>query len=87
MTQVRDWRIRIAGYGTFSFSGTRELAEARMRSKARWEGGVGTMWPADPITKSEKIEKEIGEAFERGEGVSGSRFAALRKARADEVAA
>ena len=42
------WVIKITGYGTFAYYGTKEDAEDKRRAKAEWEGGVGRIEQADP---------------------------------------
>lgn len=37
------WWIHVAGYGGFAYFATPSEAERRMRDKARWEGGRGSL--------------------------------------------
>jgi hypothetical protein len=48
------WTITVTGYGSFAYYGTAGETRNRMRAKASWEGGRGSMRTA---TEAE-IEKE-----------------------------
>jgi hypothetical protein len=45
--QRQWWIIDVTDYGDFSFYGTEEEAEDTRFHKAEWEGGKGTMRPAN----------------------------------------
>lgn len=60
----RNWMIRITGYGTYAFYGSRNEAEAECARKSEWERAQGRIWTTDPKTEVEHLEKEIGEEFE-----------------------
>ena len=45
---MKWWNISIGGYGDFQYFGTREQADDRAKSKARWEGGTFRVREATP---------------------------------------
>ena len=57
MKQHRQWwSIRISGYGSFAFFGTRTEADQTCAAKAEWEGGRGAVRSATP--KEIDVEKD-----------------------------
>jgi len=62
------WKIRVAGYGTFEFTGTEEQAEQMRCHKARWEQGVAMKWRADLSRESDRLANEIAGLFDSGSG-------------------
>jgi hypothetical protein len=63
------WMIRVAGYGTFEFTGTEAEAEATRGAKAQWEHGSGMKWRKDLLRESDRIGAQMAALFEQGEGV------------------
>lgn len=74
------WRIRVSGYGTFDFTGTREQAEEMRIHKARWEGGTAMKWRADLSRESDRLGAQIAEAFDKHKGVPPELLKARRDA-------
>ncbi|WP_431861323.1 hypothetical protein [Azospirillum sp.] len=66
---MHDWKIRIAGYGTFDFHGTEEEAEATRAHKAKWEQGAGHKYRADLPTEYDRLTKQMCDLFDAGQGV------------------
>lgn len=67
LNETRKWRIRISGYGTYTFEGTETEAEVERKRKAAWEGGMSAKWPAHPETPVEKMQ-EVREWFFETQG-------------------
>lgn len=65
------WKIRIAGYGTFEFTGTEAEAERRRRDKAVYEQGTGMMWRKDLLREGDRLGAEIAALFDSGKGAPG----------------
>ena len=80
------WNIWVSGYGGFDFEGTEEEAEEMRSHKARWEGGRGLKWRADPDLQmeSDRLTQKIAEKWEFGEGVPQSWLTKLREAKLAE---
>lgn len=83
----RDWMVLVHGYGSFPFTGTRLGAEQALADKARWEGSHGRVWPVDPETEVERLEKEVGEEFASKRSCPMSLLNRLSAARKRAVAA
>jgi hypothetical protein len=64
------WKIRIAGYGTFEFTGTEAEADRRRADKAIYEQGMGMMWRKDLSRESDRLAAEIAAIFDSGKGAS-----------------
>lgn len=79
MEESTVWMIRIAGYGTFEFTGTQTDAEAMRSHKAQWERGSGMMWRKDLARESDRIGSEMATLFQEGKGIPSS----MLKRRAD----
>lgn len=79
------WKIRVAGYGTFEFTGTEQEAEEMRRQKASWEGGASMKWRSDLSRDSDKIAAEIADLFDNGKGIPYSFFSRRKKALAREA--
>lgn len=75
-----NWKIRIAGYGTFDFHGTEDEAEAMRKHKCQWEQGIGHKYRADLARESDRIGKQICEIFDRGKGAPAELFDRRRDA-------
>lgn len=78
-----DWKIRIAGYGTFDFHGTEDEAEAMRRHKCQWEQGIGFKYRADLARESDRIGAQICEIADSGKGVPAKLF--FERLRASKV--
>jgi hypothetical protein len=82
------WLIRIAGYGTFEFTGTEAEAEGMRAHKANWERGMGMKWRKDLLRESDKLTAVIANLFDQNMGVPGelvTRRAKALKAEASHV--
>lgn len=80
------WKIRIAGYGTFEFTGTETEANEMRGYKANREQGTGMMWRKDLLRESDRLGAEIAAIFDSRKGAPGElikRWTAAR--RADKV--
>ena len=79
------WMIRVAGYGTFEFTGTQAEAEEMKVHKANWEGGSGMMWRKDLARESDRIGSEIAALFEQGKSVPSEMLKRRAEARKREL--
>jgi hypothetical protein len=79
------WMIRVAGYGTFEFTGNESEAEATRAHKANWERGSGMMWRKDLARESDRIGKQIADLFGAGEGVPAKLLKARIEAKENEA--
>lgn len=68
MDESTIWKIRIAGYGTFEFTGTEAEADQRRGDKAVYEQGPGMMWRKDLLRDSDRLGAEIATLFDSGKG-------------------
>lgn len=75
-----NWKIRVAGYGTFDFHGTEAEAEEMRCHKARWEQGVAHKWRADLARQSDRLTAEIAALWDAGKGAPIKLMARRRRA-------
>lgn len=83
MSDKYEWKIRIPGYGTFTFNGTEVEADAAMRAKAGWEGATGIMYRVDLPNEYHRLTKQIVDLWDAGEGVSIKLMRARAKAKGE----
>ena len=83
--QRQWWIIYITDYGDFSFYGTEKEADETRIHKADWEGGLGSMRPADTTgaEDGEKIAASIKQfrwEHENGVELEANELEAIREA-------